>query len=84
MDPSGFGARFNNGLGIMVVLALVGGGFTLAFLGALVGAILTLPFALWQHDFSVMVLPTAIFAAIPPVAAGLYLAVEAGWARFWR
>ena len=76
MDPSGFGASFNSGMNWLVGLALLGGALALAFLGALVGAILSLPFALWQHDFSVMLLPTAIFAAIPPVGAGLYLLAE--------
>lgn len=76
MDPSGFGASFNAGMHWLVGLAFFGGALALAFLGASVGAILSLPFALWQHDFGVMLWPVVIFAAIPPVAAGLYLLAE--------
>ena len=67
---------------ILVVLAFLGGAVALAFLGALVGAIFALPYALWQHDFSVMILPVTIFAAIPPAAAAIYLLAEWLFAKF--
>lgn len=71
-----------NVMTILVVLAFLGGAVALAFLGALVGMIFALPFALWQHDFSVMILPVSIFAAIPPCAAALYLLAEWLFAKF--
>ncbi|UTC28571.1 hypothetical protein MARCHEWKA_00580 [Brevundimonas phage vB_BpoS-Marchewka] len=66
----------------LVGLTFVGAAVALAFLGAVVGAIFSLPFALWQHDFTVMILPVSIFSAIPPVAAGLYLLAEWLFAKF--
>ncbi|USN14288.1 hypothetical protein KABACHOK_04750 [Brevundimonas phage vB_BpoS-Kabachok] len=71
-------------LTFLVGLAFLGAAVALAFLGALVGAIFSLPFALWKHDFAVMILPVSIFAAIPPVAAGLYLLAEFVFGRWFR
>lgn len=78
MDPSGFGHSWGGAMNWLVALAIVGAIAGLAFLGALVGGILALPFALWHHDFKVMFWPMTIGAIIPNAGAGFYLLAE--WA----
>ncbi|UTC28424.1 hypothetical protein GURKE_04220 [Brevundimonas phage vB_BpoS-Gurke] len=78
MDASGFGHSWGGTMSWLVALAIVGGVVGLAFLGAIVGGILALPYALWHHDLRLTFLPMTVGAVIPNAAAGLYLLAE--WA----
>lgn len=81
MDASAFGRSFNEGIKAMVALAIVGVLVLLAIIGAAVGALFGLPFALWSHDFSGLHWFIIIGAAIPFVSGLAYLALEFWWAH---
>ncbi len=64
----------------LVVSAVVGMIAIVVGAGALVGVVITLPFALWMHDLSILVPASAVGAVIAAIAAGLSLLGPA-WAN---
>lgn len=81
MDASAFGRSFNEGVKAMVALAIVGVLVLLAIIGAAVGALFGLTFALWSHDFSGLGWFALTGAAVAVISGVAYLLLEFWWAH---
>lgn len=64
----------------LVVSAVVGMIAIVVGAGALAGAVIALPFALWMHDMSLLVPASAVGAVLAVIAAGLSILGPA-WAN---
>lgn len=63
----------NIDFGPLVLFAIVGAVVMVGALGALIGATLALPFAAWQHDFSLLFWPAIAGAGVGGAWIGIIL-----------